>query len=244
MKKLAVSRVLSIAGRAVHLHEADLDLLVSRHVLSALRTERRRDEIGVLDCDVEEGALAGGLKVRDRRFVQMTGVVQLVAAVLVRPTLGAEARRRMRRINRARRHQVAILLLRSRDQLDQRVETRRETRIRHERQRVRCGLNDLVDVGVVEPPPFVRSRLLPRRLLEIRDAAGRVVLLQDVRNRHRAVDRELRRPELIVDRHGRRRHRANGIVPRGLGSRRQHGKNCEKNDSCHGIFCNCLTGAG
>jgi hypothetical protein len=219
--------VFRLAGRAVHLHEADLDFLVPRHLLPSIRTERRRNEIRIPDRDVEQRALAGRLKMRDGRLVEMSGVVQLVAAVFVRPALRTEARRGVRRIDRARRHQVSILLLRLGDQLDQRVHTRRKIRVGHERQRVRRRLDDLVDVRVVEAAAFVLARLLPCRLFEVRDAAGRVVLLQNVGNRDRAVDLDLRRPELVVDRHGRRRHRANRVVVRRCGRcRSQRGKNC------------------
>jgi hypothetical protein len=163
---------------------------------------------------VEQRPLARRFEVRDGGFVQMPGVVQLVAAVLVDPALGSDAGRRMLGIDRASREEIAVFLLRPGDELDQTIEAHAQLRVGHERERIRRGLDDLVNVGVVESAPFVRAALQVRGLLEIRDAAGVVVLFQDVRDGDRAIDLDLRLPEPIVDRHGRRRHRADRVVVR------------------------------
>jgi len=99
-----------------------------------------------------------------------------------RPSAPARRRRRVLRIDGARRKEVAVRLLRLGDQLNQLVEPGAQPRIGDQRQRVRRRLDDLEDVRVVEAAPFVRTALLARGLLEIGDAAGVVVLREDVRD--------------------------------------------------------------
>ena len=187
----------AIAGDAEHLHQPDFDHLVPGNGVASGRAERRRDEVGVLDRDVEKRLLAGGLVVRHRGFIEVAGVVELVAAVLVHPALRSDAGGGVLRIDRARGEEIAVGLLRSGDQRDQVVDLLVERRIRLRLQRQRRGLDDLVDVGVVEAAPGIRARHLPRRLAEVVDAPGRLVLPHDVRDGHAPVDLELRRPEAV-----------------------------------------------
>ncbi len=68
-------QILLVAGRAIELHQRELDLLVTRHGVASVRAKRVADEIGVPDRYVEERPLAGRFKVRDTRFNQVAGVI-------------------------------------------------------------------------------------------------------------------------------------------------------------------------
>lgn len=213
-EELRLVQVLAIAGRARQLHEGELDFLVPGDVVPAGRSERATDEVGALDRDVEQRALAGRLEVRDRRLVQMALVVQLVAGVQPRPAFRSRARRRMRRIRGPRGVQISVGLLRRGDDRDQIVELLVERRVGGGDQRVRRGLDDLVDVGVVVPVALVRPVKRVRRLAEIVDAPGLVVLRKDVRDRDAAVHVHLRAPEAAGDLDRGQGNRGDGVGAR------------------------------
>ena len=84
-EELRLLEVLPVARRAVELDEADLDLLVARHRAAPLQIEHRADQVGVLDRHVQQRPLARGLEVRDGGLVEVAGVVELVALLLVDP---------------------------------------------------------------------------------------------------------------------------------------------------------------
>ena len=210
--ELRLVEVFPIAGRSVQLHERQLDLLVAWGVMAPVGTEHLADQIGAHDRDVQQAPFPGRLEMCDRRFVHMTLVVQLVAGAEPRPSLGAGAGRRVFGIDRAGRVQVAVRLLRGRDDGDQIVELLVERRIRDRRERVRRRLDDLVDVGVVVTLPVVRACDRVGGVQKVRDAPGLLVLPHDVRDRHGPIRVQARPPEGVRDPHGCGRHGPNGVL--------------------------------
>ena len=81
------------------------------------------EQVGGPKRDIEQRALPRRLIVRDRRFVEVPEVVKLVTVVLLElPALRARPRCGCCRIDRARRVEVAVLLLCRGDRLDQPIE--------------------------------------------------------------------------------------------------------------------------
>ena len=78
-------------GQAIELDQGKLDLLVPGEALPfpRLRPEGPGDEVGIHDSDVEKRPLPRGLIMGDGRFVEMAGVVELVAHGQLGPPLGA-----------------------------------------------------------------------------------------------------------------------------------------------------------
>ncbi len=68
-------------------------------------------------------------------------------------------------------------------------------------ERIRRGFDGLVDVRVVEPAALIGAGRAARGTSEVGDAAGRLVLPHDVRNRDLAVDREALLPEAVEQLH-------------------------------------------
>ena len=172
-----------------------------------------------LSRDVQQRSLAGRQVVRDRRFEQVAEVVQLVAVVALEyPALRPGPAMRILRIDRARRVDVAVRLLRGGDLRDQAVDVGVELRIGTDAERVRRAFDHLVEVGFVEritgrPLVDVRS---PRSTLAARsnifDAARQLALLECGRNAHGAVGLDARRPEHVVEMDRGERHRLDRIV--------------------------------
>ena len=162
---------------------------------------------------------------RDRGFEQVAEIVELVAVVaLEHPPLGTGPAMRILRIDRARRVDVAVGLLRGGDLRDQSVDVGIELRIGRDAERIRRAFDHLVEIGFVE-------RIAGRTRVDVRvaaqhrggaleqvDAAGQLALLERRRNARGAVDLDARRPELVVEMHGGERHRLDRIV--GLGGAR------------------------
>ena len=96
--------------------------------------------------DVEQRALAGGLIVRDRGFVQMPEVVQLVAVDLLEdPALRSRPGVRRLRVDRACRVEIPVGLLRRGDLLDEAVDVGFQLGIGVDAQRVGRAFNHFVD---------------------------------------------------------------------------------------------------
>jgi hypothetical protein len=85
-------RLVEILCPCAKLHEADFDFLVPGRLLELVggRAERLADQICILDPDIQQRPLAGGLMVRDGRLVEMADIVKLVAYRQLRPAGGAE----------------------------------------------------------------------------------------------------------------------------------------------------------
>ena len=210
--------VLPLPGHAVELDEADLHLLVARRVEPPAGAEDLRQEIGALQGHVEQGALARGLVVRDRGLVEVAQVVQLVAARDVRPAGPADAAGGLLRQgrDRARRVEVAVVLLGGRDLRDDLVDVALEPGVGAKAQRVGGALDHLVDVGVVEAeePHEVALREAPGDR-EVGDAARRLALVEVVAHRDRAVRLEPWRPEAVLDLDGGEGDRPDRVVSPG-----------------------------
>ena len=199
-------QVAPLAGGVGQLDQRQLHLLVAGHVVAGVGSEVGVDPVGETDRHVEERPVTGGAPVGHGRLDQVAGVVELVAAGGdVDPALGAEPRRRVLRVDRARRHQVPVRLLGRGDQADQVVHLRAErgglVPGRRLRQRVGGRLDRLVDVRVVEPPALIGGFRLPcqppGRPLEVGHPPGLPVLLEDVRDGDRAVPLQARAPEVV-----------------------------------------------
>ena len=220
------AEVFLLAGDAVHLHQRHLGDLVARPRRALAGTEGVHQQIGGLRRDVEEVLLAGRLVVGGGRLEQVAEVVELVRVVaLVDPALLAGPAVRVHRIDRPRRVDVAVGLLRGGDLRDHPVNVGVELRIGLDVEDVGCAFDHLVEVGVVER---IRRRLLVvllaaqrhRGALEVVDASRLLALLERGRDRDLAVGLDARRPEDVVQLDGREGHRLDGVVVRRLlGSR-------------------------
>src|SRR5512140_76092 len=91
-EKLRLFEILALAGGPEELHEANFNLFMAGRFLelAGAPPEGFADQLGILESDLQERALAGGLEVRDRSFVEMPYVVELVAALKLRPPGRAE----------------------------------------------------------------------------------------------------------------------------------------------------------
>ena len=217
-QELRQRQVVFLAGHAIHLHERHLGDLMAGPDRPLAGTERVHQQIGGLRRDVEEVLLARRLVVRRRGLEEVTEVVELVAVVaLVDPALLAGPAVRVLRIDRARRVDVAVGLLRRGDLGDHAVDVGVELRIGLHVEHVGRPFDHLVEVGVVER---VGRRLLVVRLaaerlrgaLEVVDAPGLLALLEGGGNRHLAVRLDARRPEHVVQVDRRERHGLDGVV--------------------------------
>ena len=122
--------------------------------------------------------------------------------MLPRPSFRSGARRRVLRIRRPRGVEIAVGLLRSREDGNQIVDLSVERRILPDRERVRGRFDDLVGVGVVvamAPIRDVAAVDIVGGLQEIVDATRDLVLFEDVWNRDGAVDVDSRTPEVVGD---------------------------------------------
>src|SRR5262249_26821393 len=109
------------------------------------------EKIGGLQRNLQQRTLPCGLVVSNRRFIQMSEVVELVAVYLFKlPPLRSGPRMRLLRIDAARRIQIAVLLLCCGDLFDQTVDVSLNLRIRMNGQRIGGTFDDFVDVSVVE----------------------------------------------------------------------------------------------
>ena len=78
-EKLGEVEVALFAGNLVELDQPHLDLLVTRHVAAFAGAKDPIHEIGTLEGDIEEGALACAAIVGNGGFVEMADVVEFVA---------------------------------------------------------------------------------------------------------------------------------------------------------------------
>ncbi len=208
-----------LTGHAIQPDQRHLRDLVPRPRRPLAGPEGGDEEIGSLDGHVQQGALAGGEVMRDRRFEEMAQVVELVAVVaLEHPALGAGPAMRVLRIDRAGGVEVAVGLLGGRDLRDQPINVGIEFRIRRDAQRIGRAFDHLVEVAFVE-------RIAGRALVDVglaaqhrggavkqRHAPGELALLEGRRDARGPVDLDARRPEHVAQVNGGERNRLDGIV--------------------------------
>jgi hypothetical protein len=222
-QELRERQVARVAGHPVELDEAHLGDLVPGPDRLLSRTKRPVQQLRRPESHVQQAALAGGLVVRHRRFVEVTQVVELVAVhLLADPALITRPAVRAHGVDGPGRVEVAVLLLGGGDLLDETVQVRFQLGIGLDAQRVGGALDHLVDVGVVEGIPggrLVLERLALEdlgRSLEVVDPLRLLALLEGERDRHRPVDLDARQPERVVEVHRSKRHRLHGVVARRL----------------------------
>ena len=85
------------------------------------------------------------------------------------------------------------------DLCDDAVDQAFKSRIPLQQKAVRCRLDRLVDIGVVEPPSLEVPLHLSRRLQEIVDSSGPLALVEDMRHGCGPVCVQARLPEGIPD---------------------------------------------
>ena len=212
-KELRQLQVAAFAGRAIQLHQADLDLLVARHVANPAGPEHAVDQLRVADRHLQQGTLAGGLVMGHGRLVQVADVVELVVDLQVRPAREPlPLRIHPRGIDGAGGVEVAVLLLGPRDLGDEGVEIGVELGVGVAMQRIGGPLHHLEHVGVVEEDALVRPLHEPGGLGEVVDAAGLLALAEVVGNRYPAVGHDPGLPEAIVESHPREGNRRHWVV--------------------------------
>src|SRR5690606_29801099 len=114
--------VARLAERAAELREAHLDLRVPADAGTPVRAELAAHEIRRAPRDLHQQVLARGAHARDGRLEQVAHAVQLVPALEVRPAT------RLAGVAEAR-VEVAVVVLRGGDPLDEPVVPRRERRL-------------------------------------------------------------------------------------------------------------------
>ena len=187
--------VLRVTCRLVEAAEADLNLLVAGHfaALSLAEAERLCDEVGVLDRDVEERALARHLVVRHGGLVEMAHVVEFAGVAVPAERLRPHHLRLVS--ERAGGVEIAVRLLRAGDLRDEVVEVAAEFRVGMLRERVGRSLDHLVDVGIVPRHALEAALLAPPRLLEVRDAPRLLALAEVGLDGHEPIRLDARQPE-------------------------------------------------
>ncbi len=218
-QELREAQILFVPRHAVQADESHLGDLMTRPDRALAGTERLDEKIGPADRDVQERGLARRHVVRDRGFEEVPEVVELVAVVaLARPAFRPRPYMRILRVDRARRVQVAVRLLRRGDLGDEVVDVGVELRVGVHVERVGRALDHFVHVRVVERVarrPLVRELLASKRLRGAHEqihAARELALLERRGNARRPVRLHARRPEHVVELHARERDRLDRIV--------------------------------
>ncbi len=213
-EELGQIEMIAAAGDAGELGQADLDLLVAGEAAAeaGAASEGPQEQVGVLEGDVEESPLAGGLVVGDGRFVHVPGVVELVADAEVGPALGAGPGGRVGGVVGAGRVEVAVRLLGQGDDADELVEASLEGRVGVKMEGVGGGLHGLVDVGVVEAAALVGAGHEAGGLAEVVDPAGLLVHPEGEGDGDGAVGLEAGGPEIVGEGDPGERDGADGVV--------------------------------
>ena len=74
-EELGQLQITFVTRNVVELHQANFDLLMPGHVAPLARPEDTFDQVGVLERNIEQRALARGLEMRHSRLVQVPDVV-------------------------------------------------------------------------------------------------------------------------------------------------------------------------
>ena len=159
----------------------------------------------------------------DGRLVHVAGAVELVAVRQVEPALRAGHARRGLGIDRPRRVEISVGLLGGGDLRDPDVDLLLELGIGLEHQDIGRGLDDLVDVGIVEGVgglelPARRALERGRGELEVLDPLGVLALLHLVGDGDGDVTACRRAPEAAVELDRGHGHGLDGIVLDGGGA--------------------------
>jgi hypothetical protein len=240
--ELGEREVAGVAGDAVELGEAHFGDLVARPDGRLAGTEGLLQQSRAFERDVEQGALAGGLVVRDRGFVEVAEVVELVAIdALQFPAHRAGPRVGMQGIDGAGGVEVAVLFLRGGDARDQAIDVGIELGVGMHAEGIAGGLDHLVEVAVVEG--IAGGLLIGEGLaaqhhggaVEVADAAGLLVLFEGEGDGDGAVDLDARRPEEVVEMDGGEGDGLHRVVARGrLLGERGDGEEEGADGSAHG----------
>ena len=236
-EELREVEIVASAGDPVQLHQAHFHDLVPRGIVAPARPEDRAEEIGVLQRDVEESALARRLEVRGRRLEKMPGIVELVAEHrLVHPPLRTRPPVGMPGIDGAGGVKVSVRFLRRGDDGYELVDLCPKLRVVHGRQRGAGPFDDLVDVGVIERILGAEGPLHHMGgLEEIVHASRGVALFEGDGDGDVMVPADARGPELVGEPDGGKRHRLNRVVLRGANAPRDQ-QACEHSGEMdHGI---------
>ena len=221
-QELRQGQVTLVAGDPVQADEPHLGHLVSRPDRRLAGSERAVEQVGAAHGHVEQRPLARGLVVRSRRLEQVSEVVQLVAVVALElPPHLAGPWMRCGGVDRPRRIEIAVGFLGGRNGRDQLVDVGIELRVRVHAEGVRRAFDDLVQIRVVERVAWrFRVRRAARPSAPAPHAGScptRPVsshCCKRGRDRGRPVGLDPWCPELVVQRHGRERHRLDGVVAR------------------------------
>jgi len=205
--------ILFFTGDAVEFCQPHFDHLMAGGKLNPAGAESGANEVGALEGHIEEVALAGGLEMGGRGFVEMAHVVQFVAHMEFRPAALAAPLLQIGGVVGAGGIEITILLLGGGDEGDQAVQIGRQFFVLLHAEGVGGAFDDLVDIAVIEGV----AALLPA--LErspgngkVGDAAGLFGLGEGVGDGDSTVGLDARRPELVFDMHAGERHRLDGIV--------------------------------
>src|SRR5438876_2914525 len=162
--KLCQPEIALLPGRPVESHPPELDALVTRKASALSRSKSRVKTVGQPRGHVEESFLAGRLVVRHRRLEQVTG-----AEILVEEGQVPEAQVGL--LDQDMSIQVTVRLLGGGDPGNQVIYLLLQRRIRMRPEHVRGAFDPLIHVRVRPPWAGKGSRGLPRRNVEITNAA-------------------------------------------------------------------------
>ncbi len=193
-------KIFLVSRHSVQFAEPDLNHLMAGNFMAAVWTKSLADKVRILECHVEQVLLAGGQIVSDRGFIQVAGVIQLVAPILLtNPPFFSSGGSVYRVHELSRRVEISILFLRGSDERDDTVKIAVKLLVRMNSERVRRAFDHLEDIRIVELVTSITSGDQTGGLREIVNAAGDFALFEIVRDRHGPVGLDPTRPEIIID---------------------------------------------
>ena len=193
--------VFLITGDFIQFCQSHLnDRMTRRNVLLPfIRSEYLTNQIGILDCHIQQCPFSGCPIMSDSRFVEMSAVVQFVAVDLF-PAGTAPPTRQTRTFIGNTGRQVTVRFLCCRYDGNHTVEIMIQFRIILYGQRIRSSFDYLVRIGII------KREITLMFSLDHACSQGKVVesaillaFLESRRNGNRPVCFYTRRPELIVN---------------------------------------------
>ena len=152
-EELCLVEIFLVASDEVELCQRHLGYLMAWHhtCLSFARAYLTTNAVGKADGDVEELAAASGLVVGDGAFYHVAKVIQLVARLFVlHPAAVASPFMGVLRVLGAGGVEVSVRLLGGGYDVDDGVDVVSERLVIASVQQIRCSLDGLVGVGVIE----------------------------------------------------------------------------------------------